>query len=446
MAKPSRPRHSSRKREPVTIDLEPEAVEREPSQDGEKSAEVTSSEDKPVSDSAPGEEELQAEGMQPKGETQTAGGPTAPEAESDRSAADAQADETESAAKPEEGETPLEGEDQDGRHAPPPLEKRGSGRALLAGIAGGVIALVLGAGLQWANILPVPRGGEADPAVENLRQELSSVQETVSQLSQAQGDGGADEQLSQLESQVAELRETVSQLQSSTQGEGEQAGDALEERLSQIESDVASALQAATGAQQTAEANAQQLDGVAEQVGQLDERVSDQDQAPQLRLIVAAMALESAVESGAPFASELETYTALASDASAVEPLSQYADQGLPSAAALTREASQVTSRIAGNASDDSQDGGLLDKLMAGARSAVQVRPVGQVDGDSAEAVAARMEAAVQDENYAQALKEYEALPPEAQEIAADLAEKLRARQAADQIVEQALSSALQPA
>ncbi len=48
--------------------------------------------------------------------------------------------------------------------------------------------------------------------------------------------------------------------------------------------------------------------------------------------------------------------------------------------------------------------------------------------------------------NYEKALAEYESLPPEAKERASAFAEKLRARQAADEILEDALSSALKPA
>jgi hypothetical protein len=65
--------------------------------------------------------------------------------------------------------------------------------------------------------------------------------------------------------------------------------------------------------------------------------------------------------------------------------------------------------------------------------------------GDTPEAIAARMEAAVQRGDYAQASAEFEALPPEAQQAAGDFGEKLRARQAANEVLEKALSGALNP-
>ena len=152
------------------------------------------------------------------------------------------------------------------------------------------------------------------------------------------------------------------------------------------------------------------------------------------------------MERGAPFGSELDTYSAIAPNAPELDPLRPYAQTGIPTEAALVSEAPQIASRIAASSSDLPPDAGVFDRLMASARSAVTVRPVGEVPGDTPEAIAARMEAAVKRGDYAQALSEYDSLPPSAKDVAAEFAEKLRARRAADQVLEKALSNALKPA
>ncbi|WP_244423452.1 hypothetical protein [Nitratireductor aquibiodomus] len=54
---------------------------------------------------------------------------------------------------------------------------------------------------------------------------------------------------------------------------------------------------------------------------------------------------------------------------------------------------------------------------MASARSLVVVRPVGSVEGDGPDAIAARMEAAVVANDYEKALAEYETLPEAGKEL-----------------------------
>jgi hypothetical protein len=101
------------------------------------------------------------------------------------------------------------------------------------------------------------------------------------------------------------------------------------------------------------------------------------------------------VERGTPYASELETYTAIApeGEAEALAPLEANANSGVPSRAALAAEAPEVASRIVAATTRQAGDGGggIIDNLMASARSLVVVRPVGSVEGDGPDAIAARM-------------------------------------------------------
>jgi hypothetical protein len=239
-----------------------------------------------------------------------------------------------------------------------------------------------------------------------------------------------------MESSVASLAEAAS---------GAEDTGELAQRVSEFENLIDGAAEAGEAARQATAANAQRIEQLAGEIAELREEMAREDEGPRLALVVAAMGLRSAIERGTPFTMELETYTALAPNAPELEPLTPYARTGIPTDAELVNEAPQAASRIAASQSDLPPDAGLIDRLMASARSAVTVRPVGEALGDTPEAIAARMEAAVQRGDYAQASAEFEALPPEAQQAAGDFGEKLRARQAANEVLEKALSGALNP-
>jgi len=475
MAKTPRARHSKPSREPVTIDLEAEPVQRE-----RDSAEQVS----PAGNAATDQEPI-ADASEPG----SSSGPAAAAAENQPSEGNSPSPEThgeavsepdlplEESLQPEEARPDTETFERPApEEAAAPARSGGFANALTGGILGALIALAAGGAVLWAGVLPDRRQQDADPAVQNLEQQVATLQNELSQLRESASAGPSQQALEQAlaepRQQISELRETVNALQSASPDQsgaelqklGQQlaelerrvasvaqtagGGDTsqLSQQMNELQGQIASAVEVAGTAQQTSAATAQRLDELAGQVAQLSEQVAKEDEGPRLALIVAASALRSAVERGAPFASELETYSAIAPNAPELDPLRPYAQTGIPTEAALVDEAPNVASRIAASTSDLPPDAGMFDRLMASARSAVTVRPVGEVPGDTPDAIAARMEAAVKRGDYAQALAEYESLPPSAKEVAADFAEKLRARQAADQVLEKALSSALKPA
>src|SRR5690606_25874988 len=135
-----------------------------------------------------------------------------------------------------------------------------------------------------------------------------------------------------------------------------------------------------------------------------------------------------------------------APDPAAVEPLTRYADTGVPTDAEQVAAASDAASRIVSATTALPPDAGFLDRLMASARSAVKVRPVGEVEGETPAPIAARMEAAAQRGDHAAAIAEYASVAAAAKEASSDFAKKLRARIAAEGVLENALSDALNPA
>ena len=129
------------------------------------------------------------------------------------------------------------------------------------------------------------------------------------------------------------------------------------------------------------------------------------------RLAFVAMALRSAVERGEPFAQELAAAKPLVPDASALAPLEPFAATGVPRAAALARELSQLTGPMLSAAGSAPRDGGILDRLQQNAERLVRIRPINEAPGDDAATVMARAEAKAAHGDIAGALAELAQLP-----------------------------------
>jgi hypothetical protein len=160
-------------------------------------------------------------------------------------------------------------------------------------------------------------------------------------------------------------------------------------------------------------------------------------------LAIAASALKASIDRGQPFAAELETFARLAPDAPEVAALRELAATGVPTAAAIAAGTDAAARRIIAAARPDNADAGLFERLWASAESLITVRPVGTVEGDDVPAVVARMEAAIKNGDYADAVAEYETLPDDAKAAGADFIAGVRARQTADELVAKVLADAL---
>jgi hypothetical protein len=155
-----------------------------------------------------------------------------------------------------------------------------------------------------------------------------------------------------------------------------------------------------------------------------------------LRLVVAATALKTAAERGDPFAAELAAVKALAADGKSSDPknlaaLEPLAASGLPSAAALSRELSGLATSLLQAAGVPPRDGGILEKLQAGAEKLVRIRPIDDVAGNDPAAIVARIEARASQEDISGALVELAKLPPAARAPAEAWIKKAQMRMAA---------------
>ncbi|MHB2267734.1 COG4223 family protein [Aliihoeflea sp. PC F10.4] len=305
---------------------------------------------------------------------------------------------------------------------PPPArqDKRGSS-ALMGGVIGGLIVLALGAGLQMAGFWPTSEQQD-DGRVIALQSEVDTLRADINQLRSATGDSAAtNERLAALETAIADV------------GNAPDASAALAEVEQQLTS---------TG--ETSTQNASRLDAIEQSVTDLETRLAAAEETSPGQRIIAASALKSAIDRGQPFAGELDAYAALGGEGSELDDLRPYADAGVPTRAEINGEVETVARAMIAAGSGAAADAGLLDRLSASARSLIQVRPVGMAEGEDVSAIVARIETSVQQDDYVRAISEYESLPQDVQSAGADFIEKVRARHAADQLIDDALATALQ--
>lgn len=146
--------------------------------------------------------------------------------------------------------------------------------------------------------------------------------------------------------------------------------------------------------------------------------------------------LKRAIDRGAPFAEELARVRQMAPAELDFAPLEPVASTGLATAASLN-ETFRDTARAILDADQAPTDGngGIIDNLLSSARSVIRVRRTGEVEGDSSEAVVARMEVALKAGNLARVLAEAEKLEGSPREAAAAWLSQIKARLAVEQAI-----------
>jgi len=150
-----------------------------------------------------------------------------------------------------------------------------------------------------------------------------------------------------------------------------------------------------------------------------------------LRAAMAAQALRTAVERGDPFVAELSATKVNGVDPRTLAPLEPFAANGLPSAALLARQLSDLAPEMLKSNAAPTPAGGFLDRLQANAEKLVRIRPTDEVLGDDPAAVVSRAQAKAARSDFTGALAELNALPANVRAPAEDWIKKVEARNAA---------------
>ena len=357
-------------------------------------------------------------------------------------------------AEPASAETAPKGEDSVQPPSPEPIKPAPPARGvsgLASGLAGGALALLAGAGLQWAGILPTFGSGAEIAA---LRQEIAALAEKpgASAIDPAVIDAltsGQTALTQSFETLRADLS-AASDAQKSISGEvaalklsgGAAGGDPA--AMAEVSSKIA-ALEAKLDGVSGNDASAK-LSEMQAQIAALQQSAGNQTGASNVAQAIAAAGLKAAIDRGGVFASELETFATVAPASPELEQLKNLAASGVPSKTELSAEFGSVADAMLAATQAVDPNASLFARLTASAKGLVRSRPVGAIEGDSPEALVARMEAAVGKGDLDAALAEAEKLPDAARAAGIDYIGKLTARRDTDALVTRALTSALSAA
>ena len=464
MVKTPRTRHSKTSKEPVTIDLAPGEVSRAKAEAEKADPAKQTETPQQAKAEAPKPEDIKPAGAESSRPAASAAGTAGAKPQPESTATSNQQKPAAAAA----GSSQTFGRMNKETVPPTVAAPSGRGGALAAGIAGGVIALVLAGGLQFAGLLPAPgnRGeqpADPTPAIDALEQEIATLRSEIGSAGAPDPELGgrvsqAEERVTTLASQIETLTGEVAGIAQEPGGEAAAPVDLspLEERLTALEGTLGDAAPsqavddrlAALGEEIAAVREAQaaagaRLDTLQQPIGDLSGRVDEAAETPATAVIIAASALKAAIERGVPFTAELDTLAALAPDAPQIADLRALAADGVPTRAQIAEESDAAANAMIAAARPVDPQAGVIDRLMGSAMSLVQVRPVGMVEGDGVPEIVARLDAAVQAGDYERAIAEYDALPEPAKTAGATFIEKVRARQSADRLIDEALAAAL---
>ncbi|RFZ86369.1 hypothetical protein D0Y60_17515 [Shinella sp. WSJ-2] len=317
-----------------------------------------------------------------------------------------------------------------------PEPRRGNAGPLAAGILGGLIALLGAGSLQYGGYLPAlgpDRAGDTG-ALASLSNEIEALK---TRLAETPAASGVD--LQPIETRIAALEKGT--------GDSGGATAANPEAVSNLEGDVArlntelaalrEAIARTTEAVNSTESQLTQRIAAAEQ--KLDEPRSDVEMAR----AVAASALKTAIDRGGPYLAELEAFASIAPDDPSVVGLREHAAVGVASRSDLVRDFQPTADAILDALHQPDGDQGIFNRLMSSATSAIRVRPVGSIEGDTPEAVVARIENKLQNGDFKGAQIEWQTLPEAGQAAAAEYKRKLDTRVTVEGLIGAAVSGAI---
>jgi hypothetical protein len=273
--------------------------------------------------------------------------------------------------------------------------REGSGTAsflthLSAGLLGGLIALVIGY-----------------YALGNFRDRLPFIAETSAEqikATQAQLEQRIAEVADDSSAARAELADRVAALDARTEGlaqTDDEAVAALTARLQALEQQLQAASTTTGDAARAdqVEAVRSRLTGIEESIASLragldDVRAQTKRNAELARSSAQTLAvnrLRRAVDGGGPFTAELDALRQVAGGPLEADALAAAAQDGVPSLRNLRQSFPEFANRAL-EAVGAKGDSSLIGQIVESARSVVNVRPVGEIEGDSPRAIIARVE------------------------------------------------------
>lgn len=376
------------------------------------------------------------------------------------------------------------------RSAPPPSPPPPRPQARLAmpwsaisiAAVGGAL---LGTGLTYllATWISLPSNTPiiADPAPELVEQaeRLTGLEERFAAVEEASMDTqvSLDATITQLDTGFTELRQSVESLRAAMPEPATVDFSALEAELRTLEGRVEAIAAGASSAD--ADALGQSLVGIEQSLSTLSNRMSKIDQqfsatdaaiegfssdlaaakaaiaaqnqsiggdiGPAIKLPLVVSGLETAFATGRPYTAELESLTTILPDLAVPAAVAAAASTGLSRpdelanrfAAALPDILGGRTGAVTGDWSRDA---------LEWAKALLAIRPAGEIEGDSPEAVISRLEAAMQRRDFVAAADLFGQLPQPMRVAAGPLADEIAAHAEAETFIAGLRAQALAPA
>ncbi|WP_457581590.1 COG4223 family protein [Ensifer canadensis] len=399
------PRRSKAEKEPLTIDLE---ADKTVTENAEATASPAATADEPsVAPEADGAAEARAE------------------EEIEEQRADAAA-----AAFTEE--PPHVGREPEATVVQKPPSNSGS---LAAGILGGLVTLLGFGVLQYAGYVP---GLGPDRGASSTELTLSSdIQALRDQVAGLQAPSATID-IAPIESRLAALEQTSAQ--PGAGGAPAAEVTALQAEVSNLTKEIAALKSGLVEAQQSATTARAEL---ASRIETAEQKLNEPANDIQVAKAVAVTALKTAIDRGGPFLAELDALRSIAPDETAVTGLSQDATTGVATRADLRSDFATTADTMLDTLNQPDPNEGIFDRLVSSAMSGIRVRPVGSVEGDTPEAVVARIEDKLNNGDLKGAALEWDALPAAAKTAGEPFKLKLDQRLRVEGIIDAAVAATM---
>ncbi|MGR9078546.1 COG4223 family protein [Rhizobium leguminosarum] len=324
---------------------------------------------------------------------------------------------------------------------PPPPEQpapksAGTSGFIAAGIFGGLVALLGAGAIQYAGYLPGSSAPQTtSPETADLSGEIDGLKQAVANLAAnpASADNG------ELEKRVAAL-ETAAKAPVATAPADSVNVEALNQKIAELTGQVD---QLRSTLAQSSEQQTTNGADIAKRLEEAEKKLNEPREDVAVARAIAAAALKAAIDRGGPFLAELDTFAGVAPDDPAVADLRAFAETGIPSRAELVGEVPDVATAIVEAVNQPDPNQSWSDRLMSSAKSLVSVRPVGNIEGESVEAIAARMEDKVKSGDLPGASAEWNNLPALGKQASTAFKQSLEARIRVEELVGGALSKAV---
>ena len=332
-----------------------------------------------------------------------------------------------------------------------------SGTVMKPALAGAAIAAIVIAasiaGLDMAGYLPLrqpamqaaaPAPAADNKAIADITAQLNKIQGAISTQ---QIDPNVAARLTAAETATKSLSDTVTALNTrvdqiagtaqAAQAQAKSAADAAAATKSAAQGGVMrSDVDALISRIATLESTLKSLsENVRQQTTSADDGAA--------RLVIAAEALQAALERGAPYQAELAAVKTFGADQSATAALEPFATSGAPTAAALARELATLAPALTEAAQPKQTQGTFLERIEVNAQRLVRSTPLDAPAGDDPRSVAARISFDAAHSDIDAALADLAKLPDAAKGIAAPWVQKAQARATAIAASRQLAANAL---